>query len=247
MSRSSDSLAGKLRRAVRRFWQTRAAQAARQGARSGRRDTGARRAATGGAQMDGFADLLRELLVATGMPSESIFTRRRVDLPGWFRPDKRWDLVVIHDGELVACVELKSHVGPSFGNNFNNRTEEALGSATDLLAAYREGAFAPANRPWLGYLLLVEKAPGSTRPIRPQQSHFAVFKEFQDASYCERYAILLTKLVRDRLYDATCLLLSEPAKGARGVYDEPSNELSFERFVRSLLARARSAAGPATR
>jgi len=38
----------------------------------------------------------------------------------------------------------------SFGNNYNNRTEEALGSAVDLWAAYREGAFKPSRGPWFG-------------------------------------------------------------------------------------------------
>lgn len=247
MASRSNALSMRLRRAVRHFWETRAAQAARQGSRSGRRDTGARRAATGGAQMDGFSQLLRELLLGTGVPENAIFAKRRVDLPGWFRPDKRWDLVVVYRGELLACVELKSHIGPSFGNNFNNRTEEALGSATDLLAAYREGAFAPASRPWLGYLLLVEKAAGSTRAIRPQQSHFRVFEEFKEASYCQRYQILLTKLMRDRLYDSTCLLLSDATTGRTGRYEEPSTELCFERFANALMARARGALGPATR
>ena len=37
--------------------------------------------------------------------------------------EKQWDLVLVIDGQLVGAVELKSHIGPSFGNNFNNRTE----------------------------------------------------------------------------------------------------------------------------
>jgi hypothetical protein len=53
-------------------------------------------------------------------------------LPGFFRPTKEWDLLAIHDGKLLAVIEAKSQVGPSFGNNFNNRTEEAMGSALDL-------------------------------------------------------------------------------------------------------------------
>jgi hypothetical protein len=48
-----------------------------------------------------------------------------VTLPGYFRPTKLWDVLVIHDKRLLAAIELKSQVGPSFGNNFNNRTEEA--------------------------------------------------------------------------------------------------------------------------
>jgi len=54
--------------------------------------------------------------------------------------------VVIHEGHLIAAMKFKSQTGPSFGNNFNNRTEEAIGSATDLWASYREGAFKPSPR-----------------------------------------------------------------------------------------------------
>jgi hypothetical protein len=32
----------------------------------------------------------------------------------------------------------------------NNRAEEALGNATDILTAYREGVFDVSPRPWLG-------------------------------------------------------------------------------------------------
>jgi hypothetical protein len=54
---------------------------------------------------------------------------------------------VVADGRLLAGVEFKSQVG-SFGNNYNNRTEEAIGSATDIWAAYREGAFKPSVHGW---------------------------------------------------------------------------------------------------
>src|SRR3954453_10608895 len=49
-------------------------------------------------------------------------------------------------------------------NNYTNRTEEAIGSATDLWTAYREGAFKPSPRPWVGYLMLLEEASQSTQP-----------------------------------------------------------------------------------
>jgi hypothetical protein len=71
-------------------------------------------------------------------------------LPGFFRPTKLWDLLVIRDRELVAALAFKSHVGPSFGNNFNNRAEEALGTAADFWTAFREGAFGKTPRPFLG-------------------------------------------------------------------------------------------------
>jgi len=144
---------------------------------------------------------------------------------------------VVVEGCLIAAIEFKSQVG-SFGNNFNNRTEEALGSATDLWAAYREGAFKPSARPWLGYLMLLEDAPGSTRPVKAQEPHFKVFEEFTSASYARRYEILLTKLVRERLYDATCFLMSNSTDGPKGQYSEPVAELNFTNFISSLVAKA---------
>lgn len=224
--------------AVMHFWKTRETQSDRQGRGSGVRDAGARSAVTGGAQMQGFVELVKNILTGAGIAPESVHTKRGIDLPGWFRPEKCWDVIVVHNGRLIASLELKSQVGPSFGNNFNNRTEEALGSSVDLWAAYREGAFKPSARPWLGYLMLLEDAPASTRPVRSQQSHYHVFPEFENSSYARRYEILLTKLLRERLYDSACLLLSDRVNGPNGRYSEPSTELSFTRFAESLTARA---------
>lgn len=187
--------------------------------------------------MNGFIELVRDLLEESGVNKPIIFCDKAVELPGWFRPEKKWDLLVVSDGCLIAGIEFKSQVG-SFGNNYNNRTEEALGSATDLWAAYREGAFTPSSRPWLGYMMLLEEAPGSTAPVKARVPHFRVFEEFREASYAKRYEILLTKLVRERLYDATCFLMSNSIDGVSGNYREPAPELSFSNFITSLLGRA---------
>ncbi len=199
---------------------------------------GARSAVTGGAHLDGFADLIRGLIVGAGIADTAVHRRTRVELPGYYRAEKKWDLVVVVDGRLFATVEFKAQVGPSFGNNYNNRTEEALGSATDFWAAYREGAFRASPRPWLGYLMLLEDAPGSTRPVAVSEPHFQVFEEFQNASYARRYEILLTKMVRDRLYDAASLILSPRQAERDGAFSEPSQELCFANFAESLVARA---------
>jgi hypothetical protein len=143
----------RLQWAVKQFWQTREQQAAAQGAASGRKDTGTRSAVTGGQQMRGFVQLVRELLDENGLNEAQVYCENRIELPGWYRPEKKWDLLIVSEGQLLAGMEFKSQVG-SFGNNFNNRAEEAIGSASDLWAAYREGAFAPSGRPWLGYLML---------------------------------------------------------------------------------------------
>lgn len=227
----------RLAAAVRQFWETLQTQGERQGIKSGRRDQGSRSASTGGAQMDGFASLVRDLLVESGIPNEAIFWKKNVVLPGFYRPTKDWDLLVVIDGQLLATIEFKSQVGPSYGNNFNNRTEEALGSATDLWAAYREGAFKLSQRPWLGYFMLLEEEQKSTRPIGVSEPHFKVFDEFRGASYAKRYQLLCQKLVRERLYDSAWFLLSDRAKGLQESFREPSPELSFRQFVISLLGR----------
>ena len=221
--------------AVRHFWKTRRRQATRQGA--GTLDRSGRGAVTGGKQMDGFIRLVRKLLIASNVPESCIAVDKRVELPGWFRAEKRWDLVVIHQRELLAAVEFKSQIGPSFGNNFNNRTEEALGGATDIWAAYREGAFKPSARPFLGYLMLLEDCGRSQAPVKTASPHFPVFPEFRRASYRDRYAVLMEKLLRDRLYDGTCFLLSKNTAGTSGSYEEPNPELTFAKFVAPLLAR----------
>lgn len=238
MAANSD-LDKKLRKAVRHFWGTRETQALAQGAKTGSRDSGARTAVTGGRQMDGFVSLVRDFLCSNGLPKTQVYCEKQIELPGWYRPEKKWDLLIVENGQFLAGIEFKSQVG-SFGNNFNNRTEEAIGSACDLWAAYREGAFKPSARPWLGYLMLLEEAPGSSRPVRAQEPHFKVFPEFKSASYAKRYEILLTKLVRERFYDSACFLLSDKKGGARGLYKEPSPELSFEKFFTSLLGHALS-------
>jgi len=224
-------------RAVEHFWATRLQQDKSQGSKTGARDVGGRSAVTGGAQLDGFISLLASILEDAGLPKHTIYTKETV-LPGYFRPTKDWDLVAVVDGELLASIEFKSHIGPSFGNNFNNRVEEALGSATDVLTAYRENAFKLSRKPWLGWLMLLEDADRSQNPVGVVEPHFEVFKEFKEASYAKRYELFCERLVRERLYDATCLLLSDRDGGIGGAYSEPNREIGFRNFAASLSANA---------
>lgn len=228
-----DEYAALLRVAVAEFWATRKAQSVKQGLRSGQKDTGSRGAVTGGKQLDAFIKLVRSLLIKAGLP-EAVIHERLVTLPGYFRPTKEWDLLVVANEQLIATLEFKSQVGPSFGNNFNNRTEEAIGSATDLWTAHREGAFAESVRPWLGYFVLLEETSKSTGPVGVREPHFPVFAEFRDASYAKRYELLCLRLVRERLYDAACFITSPQISGESGVYHEPCAETSFARFASSL-------------
>lgn len=221
--------------AVREFWATRDRQITDQRRRGGF-DQGARGAVTGGQQMDGFIGKITESMISNGVDSDHIYTKKRyIHLPGFFRPTKQWDLLVVENGNLKAAFELKSHIG-SFGNNFNNRTEEAMGSALDIWTAYREGAFRLSPQPWLGYLILLEDCPASRRPVRVYEPHFSVFEEFRGASYAQRYELFCRKLVRERKYSAACFLTADRNRAhLRDNYSEPAEDLSAAGFLLQLL------------
>ena len=182
--------------------------------------------------MDGFIALVTHIVRANGLAHASIHLKRRVvTLPGYFRPTKLWDVVVINRHRLVAALEFKSQIGPSFGNNFNNRTEEAIGTAHDLWTAFREGAFGEQTRPFVGWLILVEDADGSRSPVRDVSPHFPIFPEFNRASYAERYNILCRKLVQEQLYTAASVLLSPRSATESGEYAELSELTGLRTFV----------------
>lgn len=229
-----------LAKAVAHFWRTRGRQKVRQGSTTGRKDAGNRSAVTGGKHADGFVSLIASIVRDASLPDVEINVaeKRARTLPGFYRPCKEWDLVVLSGKDLVAVVEVKSQVG-SFGNNFNNRVEEALGNATDFWAAYREGAFRPSQRPWLGYLFMLEEAPKSISPMRRLSlSPFRMDEAFQEVSYARRYELGCERLVRDRLYDAACFFTSGARAGRKGQYNEPNEELNLRNFARLLHAHA---------
>lgn len=198
-------------------------------------DQGERAGVTAGKNMDGFIALVIDLVKANGLGHASIHQQRALlTLPGFFRPTKLWDLLVINDGRLIAAVELKSQVGPSFGNNFNNRTEEAIGTAHDLWTAYREGAFGKQPRPFVGWMMLVEDAPASRSGIRDRSPHFPVFPEFQGASYLKRYDILCQRLIQEQLYTTASIITSPRTASDTGEYRDLSEMTSLKTFVTSL-------------
>ena len=193
----------------------------------------------GGGHFDGFLSTLRDLLISASVPQESVFYHQRLTfLPGYFRATKMWDLLVVTGGELQAAVELKAQVGPSFGNNANNRAEEALGNAVDLWMAFREGAYRANPAPWVGYLFVLEDCEKTRRPLRTDEPHFSVLADFRGASYAKRYELLLRRMVAERHYSATCLLLSEPHQGGMEQnYTEPASDLGAAGFIDGLLRR----------
>jgi len=224
----------KAREAVQAFWGNRDAARQKQ-IESGKADQGERAGVTAGKNMDGFVALIMDIIRANGLSHADIHRKRAVlTLPGFFRPTKLWDLLVIHKGELIAAIELKSQVGPSFGNNFNNRTEEAIGTAHDLWTAYREGAFGKQPRPFVGWLILVEDTLKSRSPVKDNSPHFSVFEEFKGASYLQRYDLLCQKLAQEQLYTTASVIASSRNAKDSGDFSSLSPMTGLKTFVTSL-------------
>jgi len=222
------------REAVMAFWDNREA-AKRKQVESGRSDQGERAGVTAGKNMDGFLSLILEIVSDNGLSNADIYKQRAMlTLPGYFRPTKLWDLLILYKGELVASIELKSQVGPSFGNNFNNRAEEALGTAHDLWTAYREAAFGKQPRPFVGWIMMVEDAPESRRPVIDKSPHFPIFEEFKGASYLERYDILCQRMMHEQLYTAATIIASKRNASTTGEFAELSSMTGLWSFVTTL-------------
>lgn len=222
------------RKAVRHFWTSRASARSKQQA-NGKSDQGERAGVTAGKNMDGFLDMVAAIVKANGLAHADIHLQRRLlTLLGYFRPTKLWDMLVINEGRLVAALEFKSHVGPSFGNNFNNRAEEALGTATDLWTAYREGVFGAIGKPFVGWLMLLEDCPQSRSPVQDKSPHFPVFPEFKGSSYTQRYDILCQRLMREQLYTTASVLTSPRTAEKSGAFAELAGMTSLRSFITTL-------------
>jgi len=224
----------KARDAVKAFWRSRETARQKQ-IESGKADQGERAGVTGGKNMDGFLALILDVIKANGLAHAEIHQNRAMlTLPGYFRPTKLWDLLVIHKGELIAAIELKSQVGPSFGNNFNNRTEEAIGTAHDLWTAFREEAFGKQPRPFVGWMMMVEDAPESRKSVRDVSPHFPVFQAFAGASYLTRYDLLCQRLVQEQLYTTATLMTAERSAVTTGDFRELSPMTGLRTFIAAL-------------
>lgn len=220
----------KTRVAIKAFWGNRDAALQKQ-IEAGTQDRGNRGAVTAGKNMDGFIALAMDLIKANGLVNAKVQRAGRLlTLPGFFRPTKLWDLLVLNQGRLVAALEFKSQVG-SFGNNCNNRTEEAIGTAVDLWTAYREKAFGDISRPFVGWLMLVEDAPRSRSPVRDVSPNFPLLPEFRGASYVQRYDLLCKKLVKEQLYTTATVLVSPRTAARTGRYEDVSTLTSLKTFV----------------
>jgi hypothetical protein len=232
----------KAHEAVKLFWSNRETSKQKQ-SDLGRTDQGERSSVTSGKNMDGFLTMILDIIKENGLDQAQIYQKRSMlTLPGYFRPTKLWDVLVIYKEELVIAIELKSQVGPSFGNNFNNRTEEAIGTAHDLWTAYRKDVFGKQIRPFVGWLMMVEDAPESRSPVKDLSPHFPVFSEFKDASYLQRYDILCQRMVQEHLYTTASLIASKRNAIENGEFISLSEMTSLKTFITSLAGHVASTA-----
>ncbi|WP_309892827.1 PaeR7I family type II restriction endonuclease [Archangium sp.] len=190
-----------------------------------------------GKTMDGFCHLIKEVIRRNGLPEAEVLTGgTATTLPGYFRPAKRWDVVIYNGNRLIGAVEFKSMRG-SFGKNINNRGEEALGSAIDLSYVFEYGTLKEQPKPFIGYIILAALTDESTRPQRDKKIRLGVDEEFKDASYEKRYATMCTRLVKSGIYSATALLCCDRRRGYSGHYQATNKATSIEAFIKVLGER----------
>ena len=239
----------RLQAAVQSYWNARAKNKQKQ-IESGKIDAGTRGEVTGGSQMGALEVFVSDILCDAGLKRLDIRTRTSLELPGYFRATKKWDLIVVSENQLVLAMEFKSQAGKSIGNNVNNRSEEAVGSAKDIWIAYRERRFGNSPAPFLGYLFLLEDRTNVKTPVTNKEPYFPVDPEFRGelgtprkdqprflgVSYSKRYELLCRRLVLERLYTSACFLLATNAKKTK--ITQPAEDLTFQRFAAALRGHA---------
>lgn len=227
-----------IRKAVKYYWKTKSA-ALTKNQKGPKADQGKRGAATAGKNFDGMEEMFAKLAKQYGGKNLNVYQNKgQVVLPGHFRPSKQWDLVATCKDRLIAVLEFKALGGPSFGNNANNRCEEALGSGLDLSVAQREGLFGAGANPFIGYCILVEDEEGSRRePKRGTASaHFAADPIFEKASYQHRIRILCERMIQERIYTAAAVITS-PSKAIKdGRYADISEAASLNKLIARFIA-----------
>lgn len=191
--------------------------------------------------MEPLSRLVVSDMVEAGYDEKSVFTNvNNVAIPGWFRPRKEWDIAAYEDGVLVAALELKS-MSKDFGNNFNNRAEEALGSAEDINYSVRNHVIdLNVLPPGLGYAMVIVDNPDSRKvsngKLKPGTKQVIDYRyplrgEFRDTDYIHKYAVMGRRLLLERIYQAVWIVAVEPSSGR--VY-EPDPLLTYSRFIRTI-------------
>lgn len=246
MALNLDGYEERVSEAVKSFWTVRE----REGVRSGK-------------TLDAFVDLMTWVVHNHGLPGATVLTGRKAQLPGFFRPTKSWDVLIMNNGTLIAAIELKS-IADSFGKNANNRNEEALGSGVDIKEAFEEDAFEGLTRLFSGYLILVEDCQETLTSVQIQMKHFRAMEEFMlspetrntsyvknekgeyppidGVSYMDRFDILCRRLMQKNLYTAASVVKSPRSAIKDGEYSAVTRETGIKAFLASLASHVETIA-----
>ncbi|MFG2711758.1 PaeR7I family type II restriction endonuclease [Streptomyces goshikiensis] len=195
--------------------------------------TGTQGSVRGGKQFDPIADVIARFFRDADYPEICIQTASQLELPGFYRPQKKWDLVVNWGETLIAAFELKALGGPSYGNNFNNRVEEAVGSATDVRRAFAE-IYPDSETPWLGYFFIMQDDEKSRRPVSLAKSPLLVDETWHGKSYQGRGGMFCERLLQSNLYDGVCYVTTPMGTGE---FSEPSPEVGWDAFSEAIIKR----------
>lgn len=169
------------------------------------------RARAAGTQSDShpkaFLDLIAKDLGRLGWSDVRVLEkgqggRKDITVGGYFRPAKQWDVVAWEGETPRIVVEIKTQAD-SYGNNENNRYEEALGNALDLRAKYGASV-------GIGFLFVIceEKESLRKRPqVAPDEESC-----FHDTTHVERRVIFARRIADyllngDKFYDAAAVLI----------------------------------------
>ena len=168
----------------------------------------------GGGAMSDFANVAGKVARDAGVTEEDIIIPynpmdKRTVLPGYFRPTKNWDFLIVQNKIPLVALEFKS-IMSSFGNNLNNRAEEAVGQGTDL-NAFMEANGLPHGSIFSGYLMIMaddRKSSRATRPVILDMHDFPV--EMNGLSYQQRADRMCQRLEDDGVWTCTSFATTVP-------------------------------------
>lgn len=195
---------------------------------------GARSTGTQSAKHDkAFLKLIADELGSLGWPAHTpqSFRDPKAVVAGHFRVAKAWDIVCRDPGGAPRiCVEFKSQVD-SYGNNENNRYEEALGSGLDVRAKHGADTV-------LGFVFVICDEPATRSITRPRLPDLD--PAFENTSHVDRRRVFSERIVEYKLngaslYDAAALLLVR----RDGTFEHPDNpDLRLVNFADTLARTA---------
>ena len=200
----------------------------------GKSDTGARSQVTSGNHLLPLTDAIISDIRCDGMIDEEIYRGKNdTAIPGWFRASKKWDILITYDSNLIAAIELKSICG-SYGNNINNRAEEAIGQSIDAQYMIKNDLLDCTVPPLFGYVMIVKEEPKSLALTKIHEPHYPVDPIFKNTSYIDRFKILCQRLRKEGLFSAVWFVVANPDTGE--VY-EPDSNLSYDKFIAEIRGK----------